>query len=99
MLNHFDEPIQLRTVTETITNGYPTQIVTSRSVWAERKTAKRAEFYSALAVNVRADVVFVVNIIDYENEQEIECGGEIYDVIRTYQNTLDHIELTCQRRE
>ena len=72
MLNHFDDTIKLRKITPTITDGFATQTVTTREVWADRQSATRQEYYAAAAVNRRIDVIFVVNTIDFADEEELE---------------------------
>lgn len=98
MLNHFDDTIKLRKITPTITDGFATQTVMAREVWADKQSATRQEYYAAAAVNRRIDVIFVVNTIDFADEEELEYNGDIYDIVRTYQPSLDRVELTCERR-
>ena len=97
MLNHFDAEIKLRAVAQTLTNGLYTATVTETAVWADVQSVKRQEFYSALTAGVSADIVFVVNVVDYDGQTEIEYGGKVYKVQRSYQTDIDHIELTCTR--
>ena len=98
MLNHFDDTIKLRKITPTITDGFATQTVTTREVWADKQSATRQEFYFVVVVNRRNEERFVVKTIDYAGEEELEYNGDIYDIVRTYQPSLDRVELTCERR-
>ena len=98
MLNHFDDTIKLRKITPTITDGFATQTVTTREVWADRQSATRQEYYAAAAVTRRIDVIFVVNTIDFADEEELEYNGDVYDIVDTDRLSLDHVKLTCKRR-
>lgn len=100
MLNHFDDQIKLRTVTHPIVNGFSTDAVNEALVWAEKKSVGSTEFYKAAQIGVKTDVIFAINICDYNNQTEVDYNGEIYAVIRSYQlpKFPDHIELTCQKK-
>lgn len=98
MLNHCDDVVLLRKVTPDIKDGFSTKTATTTEVWAEKQSAKRSEFYAAAGVKRNIDVVFVINALDYSDEEELEHDGNIYDIVRAYQKDLDHIELSCERR-
>ena len=98
MLNHFDDVVILRKVTPIIKDGFSTKTVTTNEVWAEKQSASRSEFYAAAGANHRIDIVFVVNDCDFDDEEELEYNGNIYDVVRAYHKSLDRVELNCERR-
>ena len=97
MLNHFDDTIKLRKITPTITDGFATQTVTTREVWADMQGATRQKS-TAAAVKRQIKVIFVVNTIDFADEEELEYDGDVYDIVDTDRSSLDHVELTCKRR-
>ena len=97
MLNHFDDTIKLRKITPTITDGFPTQTVKTNEVWADMQGATRQKS-TAAAVKRQIKVIFVVNTIDFADEEELEYNGDVYDIVDTDRSSLDHVELTCERR-
>ena len=100
MLNQFDDRIILRFTDWSIVNGFSTNKVNDRvEVWAERQTANRQEYYLSQQAGIKVDVVFIVNVLDYNGQTAIEYQNVVYDVVRTYQKELDHIELSCSRRQ
>ena len=98
MLHHFDERIFLVSVVPCVEDGFPVEYWEESEVWADRKSVSRQEFYQAQQAGVRADVVFVVNALDYAEQSIVRVGGVYYDVSRSYQTELDKIELTCTKR-
>jgi SPP1 family predicted phage head-tail adaptor len=94
---YFSDRITLRTVTSTLTNGIYTDANVDTVVWADKRSVKRQEFYSALAAGRSADIVFAVNADDYKNQTVVVYGGLVYSVMRSYQTSPDEIELTCVR--
>ena len=53
---------------------------------------------TAAAVKQQIKVIFVVNTIDFADEEELEYNGDVYDIVDTDRSSLDHVELTCKRR-
>ncbi|MEG1686635.1 MAG: phage head closure protein [Angelakisella sp.] len=93
---YFSYKIALQSVTVTQdTDGYPTKSSTSRTIWADVKTATRSEFYSAAAAGIEVAILFVVRSEDYQNERSVLYQGKEYNVVRTYQKDYGLIELTC----
>lgn len=98
MLHHFDERIFLVAVLPDVENGFPVEVWEESEVWADRKSVTRQEYYQAQQAGMKADVVFVVNTLDYAEQSMVRVGQVYYDVTRTYQTELDKIELTCTKR-
>lgn len=94
-----DCKITLRQVAYDIIDGYETETNADTTIWAGRRSVKRSEFYQATQAGYRADVVFTIYSFEYNGEEQVVCNDVVYDVVRTYQTSLDFIELTCQRRE
>lgn len=92
----FSDRIKLRAVVNSVdSNGYPTQTNTDTEVWANVKSATRAEFYAANANGIDVSVMFEVHAEDWGNQAQVVYGTKTYDVIRAYQKGLGVVELTC----
>ncbi|GHV27592.1 hypothetical protein FACS18948_5220 [Clostridia bacterium] len=68
-----------------------------KEVWADKRSAVRAEFYQAQTAGFKAEITFTVWQSDYDGQERIECGDDVYDVIRTYEKGRDRVEIVCQR--
>jgi len=97
MLNHFDAEVNLCKVVKGYSGGFPTETETKTAVWADVQSVKRQEFYAAQSAGVQADIVFVVNTLDFDEHTRVEHDGKTYEIKRAYQTGLDHVELTCAR--
>lgn len=96
---YFSDSIKLRAVVSTYdSNGFEQKAVTKTTVWANKHSVTRSEFYNAQSVKMRADIGFTVHIEDYNNQTEIEYSSVIYDVIRSFELDSENIDLTCARR-
>ena len=69
----------------------------TREVWADKQGATRQKS-TAAAVKRQIKVIFVVNTIDFADEEELEYNGDVYDIVDTDRSSLDHVKLTCERR-
>ncbi|BBI32483.1 phage head closure protein [Cohnella abietis] len=69
---------------------------TVKTVFANKKSVTRSEFYQGVANNLKPVAVFEVNSFEYEDEQKLRHEGSDYMIIRSYQITQDLLELTCQ---
>lgn len=77
--------------------GNQTKYSKSRDVWADIRSVYASEVYEAGRVGMRPSRVFVLaNKRDYHDEPALTYAGEIYDVIRSYENG-SVIELTVQK--
>lgn len=94
-----DVQIVLREVAYSIVNGYEVGQNTDSPVWAGKRSVTRNEYYQASQAGYRADIVFSVYSFEYSGQSQILLDGVVYDVVRTYQKSLDTLELTCQARE
>lgn len=82
---------QSATGSVTTTDGLP------REVFANKKSVKYTEFYSALAVGVKPDIIFEIREAEYNNEPKLKYGDIVYHVVRTYSKDGEKLELTCSR--
>ena len=72
----------------------PSQKLTE-NVLASFKSVRGSEFYTANAQGIMADIVVVINAVNYGGEKKLmdEETGKEYEVIRTYE-VGQNIELT-----
>ena len=67
-----------------------------REVFANQKSVKMSEFYQAMAVGLRPELVFEVKKADYNKEKRLIFENVKYNIIRTYSKNTEVIELVCQ---
>lgn len=89
--------ILLRKVTQAKdSDGYDSaKSAESRTVFAERKSVTRTEFYEAMRAGITAAAVFCINADEYDGETEVQSNDKVYTVVRTYKTSENDIELTC----
>lgn len=87
-------------------DGFPIKEKIETKVFANKKSVKRTEFYSAMQVGMQPNIVFELRIEDWELTKhtdnnkilfanKVEFEGGIYDIIRTYEKDNSIIELVC----
>lgn len=89
----WSEVIALGAETETKTLGEVKTSVSYRSVYANKKSVKRAEFYQAMAAGLKPELVFEMHRMEYMDETRLKYNGKEYEIIRTYE-VGEKIELT-----
>lgn len=93
---YFSDKIKLRAVVSgKDADGYPTQTNTDTEVWANVKSATRAEFYAANANGIDVSLMFEIHTEDWSNQTQVVYDSKTYDVVRSYQKGLGIVELTC----
>lgn len=93
------EEIILRdTVTGADANGAVTMTNTDKTVFAEKQSVKRQEWYASQAAGIKADTVYIVNADEYTDQMTVLSGSTVYKVTRAYQTGRGRVELTCARR-
>ena len=96
----FDTQITLRLLSYPIVNGQTTEkLERETTVWAARKSVNRAEYYQAAQAGKRTDAIFRMHSAEYGGEQQITCGTDVFDVVRSYGAETEEVELTCKRRD
>jgi SPP1 family predicted phage head-tail adaptor len=97
----FRDTVDLLEVAETInSNGFPDVSITSRrTVYANRKAVRQAEFYNAAMQNINLAYIFEVRTGDYNGEVALEYNGTQYYVVRTYDKNGEIIELSCADKD
>ena len=96
----FDTQITLRLFSYPIVNGKTTEkLERETTVWAARKSVNRAEYYQAAQAGKRTDAIFRMHSAEYGGEQQLTCGTDVFDVVRSYGAETEEVELTCKRRD
>lgn len=96
----FDTQITLRLLSYPIVKGQTTEkLERETAVWAARKSVNRAEYYQAAQAGKRTDAIFRMHSAEYGGEQQLVCGSDVFDVIRSYGAETEEVELTCKRRD
>lgn len=96
----FDTQITLRLFSYPIVNGQTAEkLERETTVWAARKSVNRAEYYQAAQAGKRTDAIFRMHSAEYGGEQQLVCGYDVFDVVRSYGAETEEVELTCKRRD
>lgn len=61
------------------------------------KSVGRNEFYSAAVTGLKPELIFVLHGYEYNGERIVKFEGNRYRVIRTFANSFEEVELTCER--
>lgn len=69
---------------------------TTRTVFANKKSVARSEFYQAIANDLKPNATFEIRVSEYADEQKLRHDGKDYLIIRTYSKNGETVELTCQ---
>lgn len=56
------------------------------------------EFYEANEQGHKPSLRLRINLLNYNNEQELEYMGNIFSIIRTQEITADELILVCERK-
>lgn len=64
-------------------------------VLCDLRSVGRNEFYSAATAGIAPQMVFVMHPYEYSGEQQVVFEGVRYQVIRTYSEHDEEIELIC----
>ena len=77
--------------------GQPVVDASGKTVFAKKKSVKRAEFYMA-GTDLKPSIVFEIYTHEYSEEEIVVYGNVNYRVIRTYaEEDSDTIELVCEK--
>ena len=93
----FSESIMLRKSSITQDSyGGQVETFTDKSVFANRKSALRSEFYSASLSGHTIKDVFEVHIEDYDDQTDVIYKSNHYKVVRSYRKGDGVVELNCE---
>lgn len=68
------------------------------TVFAEKMSVGQAEFYRAANQRLKPNFVFEIYEEEFNNADLLIYEGIEYTIIRTYQRTLDRLELICEKK-
>lgn len=86
--------IKLGKWTESIVYGEPIRTLTWTEVFANKKSVRQSEFYSAANVGLKPEIVFEVRSVELDGHDKVEFSGKEYSLIRTYDKG-EITELVC----
>lgn len=98
---YFSERVTLKKPLLYGTDADGFQIVTEwseRTVWADRKSPTRSEFYAANQVGIDLTDTFVVHEEDYQDETQLIWHGDTYSIVRAYERG-SVVELSCHTKD
>ncbi len=81
--------------TGTDADGYPTEEVTERRVFADVSSVKRTEFYAAKQIGIDLAITVKVRYGDYSKQQRLLFDGTEYAVERAYTTAREFYTLEC----
>lgn len=71
---------------------------TRREIFANVDSVSRTEWAEAGRLGFNAEWRFTIFASDYEGERAVEFRGNRYGIYRTYQASLDRVELYAERK-
>ncbi|WP_186578047.1 phage head closure protein [Aquibacillus kalidii] len=77
--------------------GNQIPVEASKKVLCSVNSIGSNEFYNASVNGMKPEIEFIIHAYEYEGEQKVEYKGVTYSIIRTYKQSFEEIELTCQR--
>lgn len=66
-----------------------------REVFANKKSVRASEFYQAMAIGLRPEIMFEIRASEYLDERSLIWENRKYDIIRTYSKNGEMLELIC----
>lgn len=94
---YWKDTAELVTITETPDDeGYKEQAEARRTVFVNKKSATRSEFYKAKQAGDEIVLVLEVRGVDYNGETRLYFGGDPFEVVRAYTVSGDKFELNCK---
>lgn len=85
--------IKLGNWQESIVHGEPVRTLTWTEVFANKKSIRRSEFYSAANVGLKPELMFEIRSIEFDGHEMVQFDGKVYTIVRTYDKG-EVIELT-----
>lgn len=96
------KPVEIELIKQDDTSvddwGNPVRKEERWTVFAERMSVGQAEFYRAANQGLKPNFVFEIYAEEFRDADLVICDDIEYTIIRTYQRTLDKLELVCERK-
>jgi len=94
-----DKAVLIREEKTVNANGYKDTNTSRREVFVNKKSATRAEFYTAKQAGDKIVLVLEVHGADYRGETLVEYQGRLYEVVRDYTPNGEVFELNCKEAQ
>ena len=65
-------------------------------IFGKKKSIKQSEFYQAQATGFKPELAFEIYSLEYNDEKFVRYDNKEYKVLRTYQNSIDKLELILE---
>ena len=65
-------------------------------IFGKKKSIKQSEFYQAQATGLKPELAFEIYSLEYNDEKFVRYDNKEYKVLRTYQNSIDKLELILE---
>lgn len=78
--------------------GNPIPNIIEWDVFAERMSVRQSEFYQAANQGLKPSIVFEIYTEEFQDAELVKYDGQDYSIVRTYQKTLDRLELICEKK-
>ena len=72
-------------------------VETEREVFVNKKSIRQSEYYQALSVGLKPEIMFEVKSVDYEDEKSISYEDKLYNITRAYSKNGEVTELICEK--
>lgn len=93
------EKIYLQTIAYTVDSiGQRVETVSETEVFALVESVSQTEFFDAGEKGLKPEFRFVVWLTEYEGQENLRYGSDVYSVYRTYRRNDGRIELYTQKR-
>ena len=89
---------KLISITKTVDDiGDTVETEVKKQVFVNKKSIRQSEYYQALSVGLKPEIMFEVKSIDYADEKVIEYNSKPYNITRAYSKNGEVTELICQK--
>lgn len=79
--------------------GMPVKTETVTEIFCRVSSVSGSEFNAAQQNGIQPQYKFVIRALEYSGEKIVEFNSKRYAVYRTYQSSLDDMELYVEERE
>lgn len=92
-----DDVLELITINTTQNSiGDIIENKTYTEIFGKRKSIKQSEFYQAQATGLKPELAFEIYSFEYNDEKYVRYNNKEYKVLRTYQNSIDKLEIVLE---
>lgn len=93
---YWRDVVTLKEVTAgTDADGYPAEVITETTVYADVTSTKRSEFYAAKQIGVDLAITVKLRAADYNGQERLLFDGKEYKVERAYTAAREYYDLEC----